>query len=385
MEVFMKYYITKILTDEDFRNKNLVIIIALICIFISLISIIVSLPSIVVEGIFGESETDMEYIQMYQDSIIILDEKNQKWIKKMEEEYSWCDSVAVYDYYTLTWYELTSIDSVRYRQDFNKVTMEKILDLAEKFIVREVIIDKVDTGEEILTIARVYVRTKTMQEIYPDVNIKDEEDILLAENIYATLLDMNVEGDLNIYDEDINLGNLEEYPEGYANLPYFNQTDARWGYNNYGSSTIAEGGCGPTALAMVVSGLSGNRIEPDEMANWSYRNGHRAEGSGSYWSLMTEGGSNFGLNVEPVSRKNPNAIKKALSEGKPIIVSMGKGHFTNGGHFIVLRGITEGGKILVHDPSSVNRSNQEWDLSVIMNESSTNGGVNGSPFWVFSN
>lgn len=64
---------------------------------------------------------------------------------------------------------------------------------------------------------------------------------------------------------------------------------------------------------------------------------------------------------------------------------MGKGHFTNGGHFIVLRGITEDGKILVHDSASVNRSNQEWDLSLIMNESSKNGGANGSPFWIFSN
>lgn len=62
---------------------------------------------------------------------------------------------------------------------------------------------------------------------------------------------------------------------------------------------------------------------------------------------------------------------------------MGKGHFTNGGHFIVLRGITESGKILVHDFASVNRSNKEWNLSIIMNESSKNGGVNGSPFWIF--
>lgn len=30
---------------------------------------------------------------------------------------------------------------------------------------------------------------------------------------------------------------------------------------------------------------------------------------------------------------------------------MGKGHFTNNGHFIVLRGITENGKILVNDPT----------------------------------
>ncbi len=109
----------------------------------------------------------------------------------------------------------------------------------------------------------------------------------------------------------------------------------------------------PTSLAMVVSGLTGNRVTPDIVGNWSVRNGHRAEGAGSYWSLMTAGGKHYGLNVEAVSRKNPSRIVQALSEGKPVVASMGKGHFTNGGHFIVLRGITENGKILVHDSSSV--------------------------------
>lgn len=130
-------------------------------------------------------------------------------------------------------------------------------------------------------------------------------------------------------------------------------------------------------------GLTGQRITPDILANWSYRNGHRAEGQGSYWSLMTAGGAYYGLQVEPVSRKNPNKIVQALSEGYPVIVSMGKGHFTNGGHFIVLRGLTTDGKILVYDSASVERSNKAWDISIIINESSTNGGVNGSPFWIF--
>lgn len=384
----------KFVTDEDFRNKNLIVLISLICMFLLLISIIVSLPSIVVEGIFGESVEDMAYVEMYQNSIIILDEMNQEWIEDMQEKYSYCDEFVINYNYTLTWYELVSIDSVRYKQDFSNVTESDILDLAEKFMIRNVEVETYtvtttdsegNTTTETRQRAIITVDTKTLEEVFPDVNIKDEEDILLAENIYDTLIDMNIEGSLYIFDEDIDLTNLREYGEGSANLPYFNQTDSRWGYKSYGSSTIASGGCGPTSLAMVVSGLTGNRVTPDMMADWSLKNGHRAEGSGSYWSLMTAGGSNFGLNVEAVSRKNPEKIVKALSEGKPVIVSMGKGHFTNGGHFIVLRGVTKNGKIIVHDSASVNRSNQEWDLSIIMNESSKNGGVNGSPFWIFSN
>ena len=47
---------------------------------------------------------------------------------------------------------------------------------------------------------------------------------------------------------------------------------------------------------------------------------------------------------------------------------MGKGHFTNNGHFIVLRGITENGKILVNDPNSREKSNKEWSVSIIVSE-----------------
>lgn len=60
---------------------------------------------------------------------------------------------------------------------------------------------------------------------------------------------------------------------------------------------------------------------------------------------------------------------------------MGKGHLTSSGHFIVLRGITEEGKILVADPISIKRSEQEWDLSVILNEARKGAG-GGGPFWV---
>lgn len=66
-----------------------------------------------------------------------------------------------------------------------------------------------------------------------------------------------------------------------------------------------------------------------------------------------------------------------------MIALMSKGHFTNGGHFIVLRGITEDGKILVADPASVKRSNQEWELGIVVNEA-RRGAAAGGPFWVFS-
>ena len=73
-------------------------------------------------------------------------------------------------------------------------------------------------------------------------------------------------------------------------------------------------------------------------------------------------------------------LREALKDGKLIVALMSKGHFTSGGHFIVLRGLTEGGKVLVADPSSYTRSLKEWDMSIILNEASRSAGA-GGPFW----
>ena len=55
-------------------------------------------------------------------------------------------------------------------------------------------------------------------------------------------------------------------------------------------------------------------------------------------------------------------------EGSLIVVLMGKGQFTDSGHFIVLYGLTGEGKVLLADPNSMERTNQEWDLETITKE-----------------
>lgn len=79
----------------------------------------------------------------------------------------------------------------------------------------------------------------------------------------------------------------------------------------------------------------------------------------------------------------PQRIVDALASGKLVIAIMGKGHFIQSGHFIVLRGVTSEGKILVADPISKNQSDQEWDISTIMNEACKQAG-SGGPFWIIS-
>lgn len=158
----------------------------------------------------------------------------------------------------------------------------------------------------------------------------------------------------------------KDYHKG--SIPLFIQWDKRWGYAPYGNEFIASSACGPTALSMVAVGLTGNTDwNPKAVADYSYQAGYFHSGQGTSWNLMSEGAYHLGLK----SRELPlseSAILSALSNGNPIIVSVGPGHFTKGGHFIVLTGITSDGKIIVNDPGSIYNSQIPWDLQTIMDE-----------------
>ena len=47
---------------------------------------------------------------------------------------------------------------------------------------------------------------------------------------------------------------------------------------------------------------------------------------------------------------------------------MKPGDFTETGHFIVLRGITQDGKLLVNDPNNISRSEKEWDMDTVLKQ-----------------
>ena len=156
--------------------------------------------------------------------------------------------------------------------------------------------------------------------------------------------------------------------EKNAKCPLFIQWDKRWGYLTYGvedekengenvESNIAISGCGPTALAMVVEGLTkDSSITPAVVAEYAMNNGHYMNGTGTAWSLMLEGAKDFGLTSERIGI-NPSTMKKALDKGAFLILSMQPGDFTIGGHFIVIYGYDDNG-FYVNDPNCVARSRQ---------------------------
>ena len=147
-------------------------------------------------------------------------------------------------------------------------------------------------------------------------------------------------------------------------IPLLLQWDERWGYAGYGDGLLGYTGCGPTALAMVVTGLTGDSsVTPYKVAQYAEKNGYYAEGQGTAWSLMTEGCQQFGVQGMELPL-DQHVIFTALENGQPIICSMRPGDFTATGHYIVLTAVKEG-KLEIHDPNSLIRSNQLWDYETI--------------------
>ena len=136
----------------------------------------------------------------------------------------------------------------------------------------------------------------------------------------------------------------------------------------YGSGSIANCGCGPTSMSMVLTYLTGEKIDPPKAAQFATNRGHYVWGAGTGWGYFADISKQYGIECEQ-SGPNANKLINDLANGKTMIMSMGPGHFTNNGHFIVLRGLTQSGKVIVADPASRERSAQVWDVGTIISES----------------
>lgn len=211
--------------------------------------------------------------------------------------------------------------------------------------------------------------------------VLDAEELKLVEEFQ---IDYGYHQNLGIYENDYLQGNGQIYEgvvfgeAGETEVVYYSQLDKRWAGASYGDSTIGRSGCGPTSMSIVISTLTGQAVDPPHMAVWAYQNGYYCPGSGSYHSLIPGAAEEYGLTAK--GNLTAQETVDALENGELVVAIMAKGHFTKNGHFIVLRGVTREGKILVADPASIERSNQEWDLSLIMNEARKGAGA-GGPFW----
>ncbi len=158
----------------------------------------------------------------------------------------------------------------------------------------------------------------------------------------------------------------EEWKQG--EMPYLYQFDPEWADVEYSGGPIWEQGCGPTSLAMVYIYLTGNTdMGPVEMAQFATENGYSTDQNGSAWTLMSEGAAQLGLDSTELGA-DASLVVDELEAGNPVVCIMAPGDFTKVGHFMVLSGLDENGKVVLHDPNSVVNSHVTWDAETIVSQ-----------------
>ncbi len=163
-------------------------------------------------------------------------------------------------------------------------------------------------------------------------------------------------------------GGQELLSGGPVPVVYFNQSDPAWAERRFGNDPIDAYGCGPTAMAMAVSTLTGETVDPSEMAAVAADSGYCAPGQGSYLSIVPGLARHYGLNCALLPARDPGRLEEALSSGGIAVALMGAGHFTRIGHFILLHGLTPDGRVLAADPNSRPNSLTPWDPGLILKE-----------------
>ena len=214
--------------------------------------------------------------------------------------------------------------------------------------------DKAHTYLSILQSLTGYVPlTRSVSEI--SKTIKKNYDPSM-ESYYNAYMNVDIS---NFYHPDYRPSN-ESIGSGH-----FMQNDPRWANNRYANagrgrfSTMANGGCGPTALANAAMS-QGIRTNPLTVARLS-RNGGYAVGGGTSAGLFTNGARRLGLRSSPIGA---GSIKRAIASGNSVVFAgKGNGLYTRAGHIMSARGLDGRGNVIVDDP--MRRNSLSVPLSTI--------------------
>lgn len=107
-------------------------------------------------------------------------------------------------------------------------------------------------------------------------------------------------------------------------------------------------------------------FSPDKIIQFATDNNYYVPGSGSSWTLISEGGKKLGFHVTELPL-DENRIRAVLEAGTPIIIVVGPGDFTTSGHFLVMTDY-EDGQIRLLDPNSRTNSEVLWPYEKIQSQ-----------------
>ncbi|HEY5667827.1 MAG TPA: phage tail tip lysozyme [Candidatus Saccharimonadales bacterium] len=196
-----------------------------------------------------------------------------------------------------------------------------------------------------------------------DNNMRIKDARLVLQQYGGGLATTNPTTGEAVSDCPVTAGGQTQYIDGFT---VYNQCDPAWANAPYSSSTVCNSGCGPSAMAMAITALTGQRVTPDQTAAYAGAQGMYLPGVGSDWSIAPVVAKHWGLNATFIG---PNATKitQALQAGA-VIVGAGQGPlpFTSGGHYIAIRGVTADGKWMIGDSAHRNTSAQQWDPASLL-------------------
>lgn len=172
-------------------------------------------------------------------------------------------------------------------------------------------------------------------------------------------------------DHSIEMKGKKELIQGFI---YFNQADAAWNDNGY---QIHSSGCGPTAMAVCISSLTGKWVTPVDTTVWAYKHGYYTSAGASH-EMVPALAKQYNLYCNGLGT-DINKIRDALKKKHPVVSLMGPGYFTKKGHFIVLVGIDDNDQVTVADVGSRQRTQYKYPLKEVIAQ--TKAASAGGPCW----
>lgn len=172
-------------------------------------------------------------------------------------------------------------------------------------------------------------------------------------------------------DHSIEMKGKKELIQGFV---YFNQADAAWNDNGY---QIHSSGCGPTAMAVCISSLTGKWVTPVDTTVWAYEHGYYTSAGASH-EMVPALAKQYKLSCNGLGT-DIDKIRTALKKGHPVVSLMGPGYFTKKGHFIVLVAIDDNDQVTVADVGSRERTQYKYPLKEVVAQ--TKSASAGGPCW----
>lgn len=216
-----------------------------------------------------------------------------------------------------------------------------------------------------------------LEKYIPDVKeIIDNYDLYSSEAIYNLLKYpenfLFILGTVN--EKEAKKEKLITEREKASDIIYLSQTDPRWAYEKMNDSYLGFVGCGPTVMSMVsMYLLKDYSLTPDVIGQFAVERRLYLDNTGSEWALIGNWAKEHGFNSKEISTRSETTYEDELNKGGLIILNVGKGDFSYGGHYVLVvkkgdRGFT------VYDPNSLINTNKIWSFEKL-NEQTKNAWV----------